>query len=107
MQWMCNGRELHSRIKTPYPICRLPPMETHSPGSALEQDLNHASGSGESHFGKTIPITVLASRRSEPLALAAVTGITYHELSSLRPAMKEETPVTFRPRVEMMQQVLS
>lgn len=80
-------------------------METHSPGSALEQDLNHASGSGESHFGKTIPIIVLDSRRSEPLT--AMTRITYQELSSLRSAMKEETPVTFHPRVEMVQQVLS
>lgn len=99
---MCNGRELHSRIKTPCPISRLSQMETHSPGSAVEQDLNHASGSGELHFGKVIPIIVLDSQRSEPLALAAITGIAYHELSSPRCAMKEETPVAFHPTVEMV-----
>lgn len=77
-------------------------METHSPGSAVEEDLNHVSGSGELHFGKIIPVIVLDSQRSEPFALAALTGITYHELSSLRPVMKEETPVAFHPTVEMV-----
>lgn len=68
----------------------------------MEQDLNHASGSGELHFGKIIPIIVLDSQGSEPLALAAVTGIAYHELSSIRRAVKEEIPVVFHPAVEMV-----